>query len=81
MGLFNRKKEETPEVDPALSELGRDYAIAKRHGDRRAMNRIVRKVESEHGLADADWGSFKDGQQSYDALPPAYTKSRSNRRR
>ncbi|WP_058044607.1 hypothetical protein [Streptomyces roseifaciens] len=81
MGLFNRKKEEALQVDPALSELGRDYAIAKRHGDRRAMNQIVRTVEREHGLAEADWASFKDGQDAYDAIPPAYSKPRRGRRR
>ncbi|AZQ72714.1 hypothetical protein EKH77_17125 [Streptomyces luteoverticillatus] len=81
MGLFNRKKEEEPQVDPQLSELGRNYAIAKRHGDRRAMSRIVRTVEREYGLADADWASFKDGQDIYDAIPPGYAKPRRGHRR
>lgn len=81
MGLFNRKKNEPPAADPKLSELGRDYAIARRHRDRRAMNRIVREVERDYGLTDADWDSFREGQQTYDDIPPAYTKPRRGKRR
>ncbi|WP_046506429.1 hypothetical protein [Streptomyces odonnellii] len=79
MGLFNRKKEEPPQVNPEVAERGRNYAIAKRHGDRRAMNRIVRQMERD-GLANADWDSFRNGQQEYDAIPPINPPRRNRRR-
>lgn len=82
MGLFSRNKNQPPpSLDPKLSELGRDYAIARRHRDRRTMNRIVRQVEKEYGPAGADWTSFEEGQQAYDDIPPAYTKPRRGKRR
>ncbi|WP_329018803.1 hypothetical protein [Streptomyces sp. NBC_00690] len=79
MGLFNRKKEEPSQPNREIAERGRDYAIAKRHGDRRAMNKIVRQMEND-GLASADWDSFKAGQSEYDDIPPI-PKTRRNRRR
>ncbi len=76
MGLFSRKRtEDTPTVNREVSNLGRDYAIAKRHGDRRTQTRILKQME-KGGIADADWTSFKDGQSAYDDIPPAYAKPR-----
>lgn len=82
MGLFSRKAktEETPVVNREVADLGRDYAIAKRHGDRRTQTRILKQME-KGGIADADWTSFKNGQSAYDDIPPAYTKPRRSRRR
>ncbi|MFK8908903.1 hypothetical protein [Streptomyces sp. YS-3] len=74
MGLFNRKQNDTP-ADPAAAELGREYAIAKRHGDRKTVRRITRELSNGH----TDIDSFEAGQRGYDSIPPAY--SRRNRRR
>lgn len=76
MGLFSRKKtEDTPAVNREVADLGRDYAIARRHGDRRTQTRILKQME-KGGIADADWTSFKSGQSAYDDIPPGYTKPR-----
>lgn len=78
MGIFNRKSNDTPS-NPQMAELGREYAIAKRHGDRKAVNRITRQIGTS-GMSDSDRASFQQGRESYDAIPPAYSK-RNNRRR
>ncbi|MDX3364052.1 hypothetical protein [Streptomyces sp. ME02-6978.2a] len=78
MGLFSRKSSDTP-VNPQMAELGREFAIARRHGDRKTMRRIGREFDNT-ARSDADAASFQHGQQSYDALP-AINPPRRNRRR
>jgi hypothetical protein len=52
-----------------MAELGREFAIARRHGDRKTMRRIGREFSStSNGTTDA--ASFQQGQESYDAVPP-----------
>ncbi|MYV92009.1 hypothetical protein, partial [Streptomyces sp. SID1034] len=72
---FNRKQNDSTPADRAAAELGREYAIAKRHGDRKTVRRITRELSN--GTTDID--SFEAGQRGYDSIPPAY--SRRNRRR
>ncbi|MFH9226606.1 hypothetical protein [Streptomyces lydicus] len=80
MGLFNRKQsEKTTSADPAMTELGREYGIAKRHGDRKTVNRINRQLGNGN-LSDADQAAFRQGKDAYDAIPPAYSKRRNRRR-
>ncbi|RKN52309.1 hypothetical protein D7231_35330 [Streptomyces klenkii] len=70
-----------PAPDPAVAELGRDYAIARRHKDRKAMTRIMRTVKKEHGgLTGTTKASFEAGQESYDSIP-AITQPKRRRRR
>ncbi|MFC7988993.1 hypothetical protein ACFUV2_06725 [Streptomyces pilosus] len=78
MGLFSRKNNDTP-ANPQMAELGREYAIAKRHGDRKTLGRINREIGSS-GLSDSDRTAFEQGRQEYDAIPPAYSKRRNRRR-
>ncbi|WP_435130357.1 hypothetical protein [Actinacidiphila sp. bgisy144] len=78
MGLF-RREPSTP-VNPAMAELGRQFAIAKRHGDRKTVRRIAREYD-DTAQNDADAASFQHGQDAYNALPPAYRTRRGNRRR
>ncbi|MEV6720809.1 hypothetical protein AB0M94_07790 [Streptomyces xanthochromogenes] len=75
MGLVNRKQNDSATADPGMAELGREYANARRHGDRKTMNKIRREITT----SDKDLSSFADGMNAYDAIPPAY--SRRNRRR
>jgi hypothetical protein len=77
MGLFSRKNNDTP-ANPAMAELGREYAIAERHRDRKAMRRIAREVGSTD-LSDADRDSFAQGRQDYHDIPPAYPRRRNGR--
>lgn len=82
MGLFkknNAKNSASTPTDPALAELGREYAIARRHRDRKQMNRIVRQVEREYGAAEMTGESFRQGQRSYDDIPPIPQPRRSTR--
>jgi hypothetical protein len=79
MGLFSRKSEPTS-ANPAMAELGREFANAKRHGDRKTMRKIAAQFERE-SRSDADAASFQHGKQAYEALPPAYSKPRRTRRR
>ena len=68
----------TDSADTAkLAELGREYAIAKRHGDRKAMGRITRTLGSDYAGADA--APFREARDAYDAIPPAYSKPRRRR--
>lgn len=78
MGIFSRKNNDTP-ANPQMAELGREYAIAKRHGDRKAVRRINQKLGTS-SMSDNDRASFEQGRQSYDAIPPAYSKRRTRRR-
>ncbi|GGS31205.1 hypothetical protein [Streptomyces pseudogriseolus] len=78
MGLFSRKSNDTPS-NPQLAELGREYAIAECHRDRKAMRRITRELGSTD-RSDADRASFEQGRQDYHDIPPAYSR-RSNGRR
>ncbi|MFF8832293.1 hypothetical protein [Streptomyces sp. NPDC015131] len=77
MGLFRRKSESTPS-NPQMAELGREYAIAKRHGDRKAIGRIHRQLGTT-GMNDNDRASFEQGRDAYDAIPPI--KPARNRRK
>ncbi|MFD9032674.1 hypothetical protein ACFVZW_16210 [Streptomyces sp. NPDC059567] len=77
MGFFSRKSESTPS-NPQMAELGRQYAIAKRHGDRKAIGRINRQLGTS-GMSDSDRASFDQGRNAYDAIPPI--KPVRNRRR
>jgi hypothetical protein len=77
MGLFSRKN--NAPANPAMAELGREFANAKRHGDRKTVRRIAREYEAT-ATSDADAASFQQGQDTYNALPPAYSR-RGNRRR
>ncbi|MGW3430599.1 hypothetical protein ACWDHW_21885 [Streptomyces melanosporofaciens] len=77
--LFSSKKDETP-ANPEMAELGREYANAKRHRDRKAMNRIARQF-AEQSNGDTDAASFEHGKSAYEAIPPGYSKPRRGRRR
>ncbi|MGW3916079.1 hypothetical protein ACWEBX_31880 [Streptomyces sp. NPDC005070] len=68
MGFFGRKSDDTP-GNPAMAELGREFAIARRHGDRKTMRRIGREF-SNTANGDTDAASFQHGQESYDSVPP-----------
>ncbi|MFI6248489.1 hypothetical protein [Streptomyces sp. NPDC051016] len=68
MGLFSRKSNSEPARDERMSELGRDYAIARRHRDRKAMNRIMREIGTDKDVTDLS--DFRAGQESYDSIPP-----------
>ncbi|MEE1794965.1 hypothetical protein PUR28_30025 [Streptomyces sp. BE308] len=78
MGLFSRKSNDTP-TNPAMTELGREFAIARRHGDRKTMRRIGREYDNT-ATGETDAASFQRGQESYDALPPIKTPRRNRRR-
>ncbi|MFF8030924.1 hypothetical protein [Streptomyces sp. NPDC016626] len=78
MGLFSRKSNDTP-ANPEMTELGREFAIARRHGDRKTMRRIGREF-ADAAQNDADAASFQQGQQAYDALPPINPPRRNRRR-
>ncbi|MFG2835075.1 hypothetical protein ACGFYE_08805 [Streptomyces zaomyceticus] len=77
MGLFSRKSSNTP-ANPQMTELGREYAIAKRHGDRKTMGRINRQLGTS-GASESDMNSFEQGRDAYDAIPPI--RNRRNRRK
>jgi hypothetical protein len=77
MGIFRRKSNDSAPVDPQMAELGREYANARRHGDRKTMNKIKREINS----SDGDLSAFAEGARAYDAIPPGYSKPRRNRRR
>ncbi|MEW2571367.1 hypothetical protein [Streptomyces sp. NPDC047070] len=77
MGLFSGKSNDTPANDE-MSELGREYAIAQRHGDRKTVRRINRQI-GESGMSDNDRASFDQGRESYDSIPPAYSPRRNRR--
>jgi hypothetical protein len=79
VGLFSRKTDTTP-VNPAMAELGREFANAKRLGDRKTMRKIAREFETTT-QSDSNAASFQHGQDAYNALPPAYTTRRGSRRR
>ncbi|MGX9920834.1 hypothetical protein ACWIG4_13350 [Streptomyces sp. NPDC002248] len=68
MGIFNRNRDSEPVRDERMSELGRDYAIARRHNDRRAMNKIMREIGTDKDVTDLS--DFRAGQESYDSIPP-----------
>ncbi|MFJ4421440.1 hypothetical protein [Streptomyces bobili] len=69
MGLFSRKNNDPePARNDRMAELGRDYAIARRHRDTRAMNRIMREIGTDKDVTDLR--DFRAGQDSYDAIPP-----------
>ncbi|MZF85958.1 hypothetical protein [Streptomyces sp. SID5643] len=68
MGIFKRKNNDTPS-NPQMAELGREYAIAKRHRDRKTANRITRQI-GESGMSDSDRASFQQGRDAYDSIPP-----------
>ncbi|MDQ0697463.1 hypothetical protein [Streptomyces sp. W4I9-2] len=78
MGLFSRESNDTPS-NPAMTELGREFAIARRHGDRKTMRRIGREYDNT-ATGETDAASFQRGQESYDALPPIKTPRRNRRR-
>ncbi|MGS2587906.1 hypothetical protein [Streptomyces hebeiensis] len=77
MGLFSRKNNDAPARDERMVEMGREYAIARRHRDRRTMNRIMREIGTDKDVTDL--GDFRAGQESYDSIPPI--PRRRNRRR
>ncbi|WP_432010212.1 hypothetical protein [Streptomyces cucumeris] len=79
MGLFSRKTSPAPE-NPAMTELGREFANAKRHGDRKAMRQIARTF-SQTSNGDTDAAAFEKGKRAYEDIPPAYFKPRRSRRR
>ncbi|MFF3888965.1 hypothetical protein [Streptomyces sp. NPDC001914] len=69
MGLFSRKDNSSqPARDERMVELGRDYAIARRHRDTKAMNRIMREIGTDKNVTDLN--DFREGQESYDSIPP-----------
>ncbi|MFJ9262882.1 hypothetical protein ACIRP4_21770 [Streptomyces bacillaris] len=78
MGFFSRKSNDTPS-NPAMTELGREFAIARRHRDRKTMRRIGREYDAT-ATGETDAASFQAGQESYDALPPIKTPRRNRRR-
>ncbi|MFJ6663261.1 hypothetical protein [Streptomyces sp. NPDC091383] len=68
MGLFNRNSNPEPARNEEMVELGREYAIARRHRDTKAMNRIMRQVGNDKDVTDLS--DFRSGQDSYDSIPP-----------
>ncbi|MFE9474145.1 hypothetical protein ACFYOR_24370 [Streptomyces griseofuscus] len=68
MGLISRKSNPKPARNEEMVELGREYAIARRHRDTKAMNRIMRQVGNDKDVTDLS--DFRSGQESYDSLPP-----------
>jgi hypothetical protein len=82
MGLLDRFKGGTGSgSEPAaarleMTEKGREYAIAKRHGDRKTANRLMRELSA---ASPEDMGAFAAGRDSYNAIPPAYKKPRRRR--
>ncbi|MFJ3761104.1 hypothetical protein [Streptomyces sp. NPDC090080] len=78
MGLFSRKSQPEPARDERMAELGRDYAIARRHRDQRAMNRIMREIGTDKDVTDLS--DFRAGQDSYDSIPPI-PRGRNTRRK
>ncbi|GAA2694425.1 hypothetical protein [Streptomyces lunalinharesii] len=78
MGLFNRKSNDTTPADPAMTEKGRQYAIAKRHGDRKTANRLVREIGGGSSTNEQQ-AAFWQGADDYDNVPPAYSKRRNRR--
>ncbi|MFD5902514.1 hypothetical protein [Streptomyces microflavus] len=78
MGFFSRKSNDTAS-NPAMTELGREFAIARRHGDRKTMRRIGRQYDA-NATGEADAASFQRGQEAYDAVPPIKTPRRNRRR-
>ncbi|WP_433891297.1 hypothetical protein [Streptomyces sp. CA-111067] len=78
MGLFSRKTDSTP-ANPAMAELGREFANAKRHGDRKTVRRIAREFDRT-ATGDSDAASFQQGQDVYNSIPPAYSTRRNRRR-
>ncbi|MET7735540.1 hypothetical protein ABZT02_29860 [Streptomyces sp. NPDC005402] len=68
MGFFSRRNDDTPS-NAEMAELGREYAIAKRHGDRKTVTRINRQIGTS-GLSDSDRTSFEQGRESYDSIRP-----------
>ncbi|MFI6021174.1 hypothetical protein ACIBCP_26485 [Streptomyces sp. NPDC051287] len=78
MGLFSRKSQPEPARDERMTELGRDYAIAKRHRGQRAMNRIMREIGTDKDVTDLS--DFRAGQDSYDSIPPV-PRGRNTRRK
>ncbi|MFF4288302.1 hypothetical protein ACFY0R_23855 [Streptomyces sp. NPDC001633] len=81
MGLFNRNRStNSAPADPAMTEKGREYAIAKRHGDRKTANRLVREIGG-NSRTNEERAAFWKGADDYDAIPPAYSKPRRSRRR
>ncbi|MET8114322.1 hypothetical protein [Streptomyces prasinus] len=79
MGLFSHKTNDAPPANSEMAELGREYAIAKRHGDRKTLGRITRQIGTS-GLNESDRSSFEQGRQAYEAIPPV-PGFRRNRRR
>ncbi|MFI9056954.1 hypothetical protein ACIGXQ_20890 [Streptomyces anulatus] len=78
MGFFSRRSNDTPS-NPAMTELGREFAIARRHRDRKTMRRMGREYDAT-ATGERDAASFQAGQESYDALPPIKTPRRNRRR-
>ncbi|MGW7572474.1 hypothetical protein [Streptomyces sp. NPDC054765] len=78
MGMFSRKTSDSSD-DRAMTELGREYAIAKRHGDRKTANRLTRQIGG-NGSTDEERVAFWKGADAYDEIPPAYSKRRNHRR-
>ncbi|KMS89663.1 hypothetical protein ACWC4C_43175 [Streptomyces olivaceoviridis] len=69
MGIFSRKNNAPePARNEEMVELGREYAIARRHRDTRAMNRIMRQIGTDKDVTDLS--DFRAGQESYDSIPP-----------
>ncbi|MFJ1815962.1 hypothetical protein [Streptomyces sp. NPDC088139] len=79
MGLFNRNKGNASSTNPAMTELGREFAIARRHGDRKTMRRIGSEYNAT-ATTETDAASFQAGQDAYDAIPPIKTPRRNRRR-
>ncbi|WP_320777905.1 hypothetical protein [Streptomyces sp. CRN 30] len=80
MGFFSRRSNDEVPADPAMVELGREYGIAKRHGDRKAMRRITRELGAT-ATTDADTAAFQQGQRAYEDIPPVPRPSRGRNRR
>jgi hypothetical protein len=79
MSLFRRGSGDSRPANLAMAELGREFAIAKRHGDRRAVRRIAKEFDAT-AASDGDVASFQQGQDTYNALPPAYPTRRGRHR-
>ena len=77
MRFFGKSSESAATSDAASYELGREYAIARRHRDRSAQRRIARQVERDESI---DSVSFGKGRQDYEAIPPIPKPRRNHRR-
>ena len=77
MGIFRNSSESNSSSEAASYELGREYAIARRHRDKKTERQIVRQLESNSSI---DSRAFGKGRRDYESIPPVPTPRRNRRR-